>query len=462
MPSYSCAGIGPEEAGRRDVTRNKGDAVRNAVRDASPTRSERPRRPLKVIVGLAAVGLLAAACGSSNTTNTTQPSNAATGTPIPVGQIYPATGANLALPELGNSLKASIAGLNSSGGINGHPLKLIQCDSQGDSNTEVQCAQTMVKDHVVATLEDSTFSNPSQINSILKGAGIPRIGLTMADVTDYSNPDNFDFTGGGIFTLVGMMENLVNKGDKKISVVVPDEPQSTQTHLLLDPIAAAEGAKVVNYVLVSSASGDYSQYVAQAEQNGSQGMVLALPNAQLVQMAQVINQLGTKIDYTTGIAGFTLTQLKDLGAFAKKASFVWWTPGIDDTKNFPGLAQPIATLTANMQGATVNNMTATSLGSWLAVHAFDEVVKPQSGTPSAASVLAGFKAAKDIPMNGIISPWSPGVYQSAGTFGSIFSNVSNPWMYRISYNGTNTQTSPSQLFNTFAGLPGNSTTSTSG
>ena len=431
------------------------------MRAVNPPGRAGPGRRLKFSAGLASVALVAAACGSSSATNstTTPTAKAPTGTPIVVGQIYPATGANLALPEAGNSLKASIAGLNNSGGINGHPVQLIQCDSQGDSNTEVQCAQTMVKDHVVATLEDSTFANPSQVNTILHGAGIPRIALTMADVSDYTNPDNFDFTGGGIFTLVGMMENLVNKGDKKISVVVPDEPQSTETHLLLDPIATAEGAKVVNYVLVSSASGDYSQYVTQAQQNGAQGMLLALPNAQLVQMAQVINQLSPKIDYTTGIAGFTLTELKDLGAFSKKASFVWWTPGIDDTKNFPGLSDPIATLTANMPGATVDNMTSTSLGSWLAVHAFDEVMKSQGGTPTAASVVAAFKSAKNIPMNGIINPWSPGTYQSAGSLSSVFTNVSNPWMYRITYNGTGTQTSPSQLFNTFAGLPGNSTRS---
>jgi ABC-type branched-subunit amino acid transport system substrate-binding protein len=412
------------------------------------------------MASIASVSLLAAACSSSSATNSSGSTVKATGTPVPVGQIYPATGANLALPELGNSLKASVAGLNNSGGINGHPLKLIQCDSMGDANTEIQCAQTMVKDHVVATLEDSTFTSPAQVNSILQSAGIPRIGLTSADVSDYSNPDNFDFTGGGIFSLVGIMEDLVHKGDKKISVVIPDAPQSSQTHLLLDPIAAAEGAKVVNYVLVSSASGDYSQYVAQAQQNGSQGMVLALANAQLVQVAQVINQLNPKIDYATGIAGFTLPQLKDLGQFAKKVSLLWWTPGIDDVKNFPGLAQPLATLEANMNGATVNTLTSTSLSSWLAVHAFDQVMKAQPGTPTAASVLAAFKAAKDIPMNGIIQPWSPSVDQNAGSLlGSVVTNVSNPWMYRISYNGTSTQTSPSQTFNTFAGLPGVTTTS---
>jgi hypothetical protein len=104
----------------------------------------------------------------------------------------------------------------------------------------------MVSDHVVATLEDDTFSSPAEVNSILKGAGIPRIGITEDDVTDYENPDNMDFTGGGVFSLVGIMEDLIHRGDKKITVVLPDTPSAVETHLLLDPIAAAEGAKVVN------------------------------------------------------------------------------------------------------------------------------------------------------------------------------------------------------------------------
>ena len=421
------------------------------------------RKPIKAIVGLAAVALLATAWGSSSSgASSTSTKVKAHGTPIVVGQILPMTGANLALPEAGKALVASIAALNAAGGINGHPLKLDQCDSQGVASIEVQCAQTMVSDHVVATLEDDTFSSPAEVNSILKGAGIPRIGITEDDVTDYENPDNMDFTGGGVFSLVGIMEDLIHRGDKKITVVLPDTPSAVETHLLLDPIAAAEGAKVVNYVLVSSASGDYSQYVAQAEENGAQGIVIALGNAQLVEVAQAINQLNPKIDYATGIAGLTLNQLKELGSFSKKASYVWWTPGIGDVKNFPGLAQPVATLTKYEKGVTLDTMTSVSLSSWLAVHAFYEVMKSHKGTPTAASVLAAFKAAKNIPMNGIIKPWTPGHLQSAGTLSSIITNVSQPWMYRIAYNGKGSQTSPSQLFNTFAGLPGTSTgTSTS-
>jgi ABC-type branched-subunit amino acid transport system substrate-binding protein len=410
------------------------------------------RSPFKIVAGLAAVGLLAAACsssGSSSSSTTVKTS----GAPIVVGQINPTTGANLSLPEQASSLAASVAALNQAGGIKGHSVKLIQCDSQDESSLEVQCAQEMVSDHVVATLGDDIFANPTSVQAILTNAGIPGIGGPAASPAQYQAKNNFDFTGGGVFDLVGEMDALVAKGDKKISVLLPDQSVSTETHLLLDPIAASLGAEVVNYVLVSSTSGDYSQYIAQAEENGAQGILFGLGEAQTVEVAQVLNQLNPKLDVAAGMA-FSLNQLKDLGQFAKKTLWVWWEPGIDDVKNFPGLAQPIAQLTANTKGASANTMTTISIQQWLTVHAFAEVMKTQTGTLTAASVMAAFQSAKSIPMNGIIKPWTPTDYQNAGTFNSIFSNVSNPWMYKITFNGTNTETNPSTLFNTFAGLPG--------
>jgi branched-chain amino acid transport system substrate-binding protein len=413
------------------------------------------RKTLKVMAGVAVISLLAAACSSSSSSSSSTTVKTS-GAPIVVGQVLPLTGANLALPEAGTSMVASINALNASGGINGHPVVLKQCDSQGSASVELQCAQQLISDHVVATLGDNTFFNAAETQAAFSAAGIPRIGITEDATAEYGAKTNFDWTGGGVFSLVGIMDSLINRGYKKLTVIIPDSPSSAQTHLLLDPIAAAQGAKVVNYVLVSSASGDYSQYVAQGEQNGAQAMVIALGNSQLVQVAQAINQLNPNIAYATGIAGFSLNQLKDLGQFAKKTGFVWWTPGIDDVKNFPGIAPALAQLTRYEKGSTVNTMTSVSLGSWLTVHAFSEILKGQAGAVTAASVLADIRAAKDLPMNGIIKPWTPGDYQSAGSLSSIFTNVSNPWMYKITYNGSNTSSSPTDIFNTFAGLPGTS------
>jgi len=422
------------------------------------------RKKLTLVAGLAVVALLTAACGSSKSNSGSgapgSTINAATGTPILVGQIAGLTGAVTATPEAGASMKASVEALNNSGGINGHPLELNQCDSKGEPSTEVECAKKMVSDHVVATLGDGTFYSSVQTQKIFSDAGIPRIGITSADPTEYQAMTNFDFTGGGVFSLIGLMDVLINKGEKKVSIMIPDSPQSQQTHLLIDPIAQAQGVEVVNYVLVSSASGDYSQYVTQATQNGAEGVVLALGNAQLVQVAQTMNQLKPNLQVSTGIAGFSLDQLKQLGDFATSTNYAWWTPGIDDTANFPGLQEPLSQLTTYMNGASVNTLTSVSLTSWLSVHAFSEVMKSQTAEPTAATVLAAFRAAKNIPMNDIIKPWTPAAYVSAGSFNSIFANVSNPWMYNIKYDGTSTSSSPKDVFNTFTGLPG--TTPTTG
>ena len=137
-----------------------------------------------------------------------------------------------------------------------------------------------------------------------------------------------------------------------------------------------------------------------------------------------------------------------------------WTPGIDDVEDFPGLQEPLDVLTTYMKTRT-SRPDRPALLSWMAVHAFSEVMKNQTGTPTSASVLAAFKAARDIPMNDIIPPWTPTDYQSAGSLSNLFQNVSNPFVYEVTYDGSGTHTSPSQRFSTFEGLDA-TTTSTPG
>jgi hypothetical protein len=334
-------------------------------------------------------------------------------------------------------------------------VKLDQCDTQGSASGENSCAQQMINDHVVATIADNVLASSGSVNTTLQAAGIARIGVSMFDPTDYGNADNFALDPGGLFSIIAGLDDLIKKGDKTFSILLPDAPTSTQLHLLLDPIAASLGVKIVNYVLVSSASGDYSQYVAQAGQNGAQGAFLALGNSQLVQVFQAINQLNPKLDWASGIAGLSLNQLKQLSPATKSTAWPWWTPGIDDTKNFPGLKQVQQDFTSYMKGFSVQGTISQVVQPWLAVRAFSEIVGAQkTGAITTASVLADTQAAKDLNMDGIIKPWTPTAYVSPGSLGAIIKNVSNPWSYPITYNGTNTSTSASQLFNVFVGLPG--------
>ncbi len=101
------------------------------------------------------------------------------------------------------------------------------------------------------------------------------------------------------------------------------------------------------------------------------------------------------------------------------------------------MQEPLDQLTTYMKGASVNTLTSRFAGELADGARVRRGHEDPVGRPDdAATVLAAFKAAKDIPMNGIIKPWTPSAYVSAGSFSSIFANVSNPWMYSITYDGS--------------------------
>ena len=102
-----------------------------------------------------------AACSSSSHTAGSRPSSEPTGssssasarpsgTPYTVGVIADLTGpaATLGQPQM-SGVKAWAAAVNSSGGIHGHPIKLVTCDAGGTPHGGVQCASEMGSARIV-------------------------------------------------------------------------------------------------------------------------------------------------------------------------------------------------------------------------------------------------------------------------------------------------------------------------
>ena len=71
---------------------------------------------------------------------------------------------------LNNDFYAAVKAANARGGIMGHPIDAITCDSQSNNNGAAACGQQAVQDHVFAVIaaagEDTYFP-------YLQKAGIP-------------------------------------------------------------------------------------------------------------------------------------------------------------------------------------------------------------------------------------------------------------------------------------------------
>jgi ABC-type branched-subunit amino acid transport system substrate-binding protein len=394
-------------------------------------------RTLKISAAITAIALLAAACGSSSsgTSTTTSSGPKLSGAPIVVGQIVPLTGAALQLPQLAAGTAAAVKYYNNHGGIQGHPIKLVQCDTKDDPNTEVQCAQTMVADHAVATIGDTIAYNPAAVQSTLTAAGIPRIGILTTAVPEYQASTNYAVDGGAILALGAMVVELIKSGHTKVTMVTSDTPAASQLTSLLDPIAKAAGGDLVNLVLIPGTATDYTQFWTQAAANGATGAALALPAAQALAMVKVYNQIQPKLVTSTSSGVFSSQDLSKLKPWSTSAEFSAGVPGADDP-SVKGLSNVNTILQQGGSGLTPTTTEGDPIITVLAMHALVTVADGIKGAVTAKSVNAAMQAAKDINMWGVVPAWSPGVHVNVGSLNSFFNNVSNPYFWTIGYNGS--------------------------
>jgi branched-chain amino acid transport system substrate-binding protein len=150
--------------------------------------------------------LIAAGCSSSSksSSGTTNPAGsaagsatttgqAATGTPIVVGNVGALTSAiGQSQPDDKATPSAWVSYTNAHGGIAGHPVKLIQMDDQGDPAKALADVEQLInQDHVVALVGDQDSSTDTAYASVLTSSGVPNVGGADFSTIWYQNPDYF-------------------------------------------------------------------------------------------------------------------------------------------------------------------------------------------------------------------------------------------------------------------------------
>jgi branched-chain amino acid transport system substrate-binding protein len=80
------------------------------------------------------------------------------------------------------AIRAWVAHVNASGGLAGHPVRVIMADSGGDPTRALAIARRFVEqDHVIAIFSPYMFSDESVVVKYLEEKGVPQIGTIGAD-----------------------------------------------------------------------------------------------------------------------------------------------------------------------------------------------------------------------------------------------------------------------------------------
>jgi ABC-type branched-subunit amino acid transport system substrate-binding protein len=301
-------------------------------------------------------------------------------TPVKVMQMASYNNPGFSDPESAAAAKAAAAMINANGGIGGHPIDLLTCDTDIDPNLSADCVQSAIDDKVIAVVGSTAFF-PTMLSKLNK-AGIAFIGGLGLTQAEYVQPNSFPLAGQpGWF--VGLAAQQLAAGAKKPSLIVPDSAASLGIALYKN---AFKGTGITPRVITYPFSSTDMTAPATQAAAGSDYIATAAATGTFTTLIKAIQQTGYKGPISvvsTNIPPDAFTALKSQLQGLHIVGLVEPTTG-----SSPQMKQFKASMAKYQPSARIDELSATS---WWATTLLAKV-SDKLPTVNAASVLNAFRS----------------------------------------------------------------------
>lgn len=232
------------------------------------------------------------ATGSKNSTKTTV--HAASGKPILFGNISSINTPYINPQDLIDATRAYFAMFNKEGGVDGRPLKLVDCNDQDQAALALQCANDLESDGVVGLVSNWSLVFGTSALATIASDNIPVFGGWPITPAEYSSPVEFPVTAGGAGNIPGLSLALRSAGVSNLVMIAEDtaaaEGISTQVAAEWPTI----GGTTYNPVYFNPTTTDYTSAAAAAVADGANGIILEVSSLQAVELLQSLQTVGFK------------------------------------------------------------------------------------------------------------------------------------------------------------------------
>jgi branched-chain amino acid transport system substrate-binding protein len=373
-------------------------------------RSWLPARRVRVasLAAIVAVAITITACSSSGSTSSSGsagPGNAgssATKSPIEVGLVTSLTSSSLApYPQVAAAQKAAIAYLNSTGGINGHPLVANQCDDQDQANVAATCAAAAVRSNDVAIV-GGTEVFPGFFSTI-NAAKLTFTGGLGLIPQELQSPVSFPVTSVAAGWYFGSGALAVKLGAKAVTIAQCSIPACEGTAQQSAAALKIAGDKVppkfVTFQLGQAITATDAQQVIQQKPDA---VIVAAPGPYPQQMMTALRQAGYTGKIINNIGSFDPQAIKTVGDSVADGTYVVSTLYLPTETNIPAVALYNTWMNKTDPSAQKDEL---SLLEWTAMVMFADIAKTLP-TVTRASVLQAYQNLKT-PVNvGTSAPFS--------------------------------------------------------
>ena len=343
-----------------------------------------------VIAAGASLVLALAGCGDDSSSNEpTSSKQNFTGDPVTVMTIAPVDTAAINQPEIHDAAKAAATSINNAGGLNGHEVKVINCNDGNDTNKAAECARQAVSENVAAVLGGFT-TNGATINPILDQAGIPWIGAPGFSPNELADKNSFPLLSGAP-TFAGIAAKAAKDGCTSVATVLYDTPTTGKAVDLINLGLTAAGGKPATNIKVPTTTTDFGSVAKSAGE--SDCAIIGLPNDQTVAVAKAGESVGVDTRYYILSGGLNDTVLSQAGKAFE---------GAGSASNFVVASNPVWD-EAKASTDDVDWTGPYNQDTWASYKVFAEVMAAQPDI-TAATVTAAMSGAKDIDAGGLMAP----------------------------------------------------------
>jgi len=224
----------------------------------------------------------AAGAGAQATGDPVKVGEEVTGKPIVIGSICSCTGpvssSSGAVPA---TLQAWVKWTNTHGGINGHPVKIVQMDDGLDAAKTVKQVKELVEKHHVMAIVGEVSNLSNLWAEYVEKRGIPVVGAGVFNTTYESNPTFFPTGAQNPTQVYGAVKAIQQLGKSKIALMPCAESPSCQNYVALFKAVAQQlgGVSVVSSQRITSDAPNYTAACLSARQSGADVLaVLAAPS----------------------------------------------------------------------------------------------------------------------------------------------------------------------------------------
>lgn len=397
-------------------------------------RASAKHRRVAAAFGVAAVVLAATACSSSSSSTAavgasgtataastastgTSSSSTATGTPYVIGNIGTFSGAYASSGQgAHDAMQAWVDYTNAHGGINGHPVKMIQDDDQLNAGLALTDVKTMVQqDHVMAIVGTSSVGAEDSWAPYIATTTTAVIGDDLAgdEMGKYKNffPEGTARTSGYYYALPKMASQF---GDKQYGAIYCAEAAACSQ--IATSQKGETSAAGVSFVFSTSASATATSYTAEclaAKSAGAKAVALLLAGSVAAEVASACAQQGYTPQYLQAANGFTEQETSNSslnGVAGPLPDFPWFSSATPAMQEFQ---QAMKTYEPQDLSATSYGYSEAAAMSWASAEIFEAAAKnlPAGGTSSADLEAQLYKLPAGDTFGGLTPPIT---YSSSG------------------------------------------------